>query len=178
MNTPNETDKSNASFNIDKYDRQIADYRYKNHCYYLEERRKAKNVNDAKRSNSRDFNQIKESIKEIQSSLYERTHKWPKKTILVASDSMLSGLDEQRLSRYKHVKMRCFRGSTVKDMYHYLYPLLQKDHYLYPLLQYHYLYPLLQKEPEYLILHVGTNDCTYHTSDTVLRDLLSLKKTC
>ena len=70
---------------------------------------------------------------------------------------MLPGLDEQRLSRYKHVKVRCFRGSTVKDMYHYLYP-------------------LLQKEPEYLILHVGTNDCTYHTSDTVLRDLLSLKK--
>jgi hypothetical protein len=160
INTLNETDKSNATYNIDKYDRQIANYRYKNHCYYMEERRKANNVNDAKKNNSRDFNQIKEAIKEIQSSLHESNqgmHKWPKKTILIASDSMLSGLDEQRLSRYHHVKVRCFSGSTVKDMYHYLYP-------------------LLQKEPEYLILHVGTNDCTYHTSDTVLKDLLSLKK--
>ena len=66
MNTPNEMDKSNASFNIDKYDQQIADYHYKNHCYYFEERRKAKNFSDAKRSNSHGFNQIKESIKEIQ----------------------------------------------------------------------------------------------------------------
>ena len=133
MDNLNVTDKSNATFNIDKY---------------------------AKRSNPRDFNQIKEAINEIQPSLHESNQgmlKWPKKTILVASDSMLSGLEEQRLRKYNHVTVRCFTGSTVKDMYHYLYP-------------------LLQKEPEYLVLHVGTNDCTYHTSDTVLKDLLSLKR--
>ena len=128
----------------------------------MKERRKAENVNNAKRSNPHDFNQIKEAIKEIPSSLHESNqgmHKWSKKTILVASDSMLLGLDEQRLRKYNHVKVRFFTGSHVKDMYHYLYP-------------------LLQKEPKYLVLHVGTNDCMYHTSDTVLKRSLVIKKIC
>ena len=59
-------------------------------------------------------------------------------------------------NNYK-VKVRCFKGSTVEDMYHYLYP-------------------LLQKEPDYLILHVGTNDCTHHTFEKVLNDLLALQR--
>ena len=84
--------------------------------------------------------------------------KWQRNTILVASDSMLSGLDEKRLGRNKYrVKVRSFKGSTVEDMYHYLYP-------------------LLRKEPDCLVLHVGTNDCVNHTSDKVVNDLLSLKQ--
>ena len=88
----------------------------------------------------------------------EHIHKWPKNTILVASDSMLSNLDERRLSKNKfNVKVRSFSGSTVSDMYFYSYP-------------------LLRKQPDYVILHVGTNDCVGHTSDQVLRDLLALRQ--
>ena len=118
-------------------------------------------MNDTKpTSNTYDINKIKETIKRIKSSPTTSNHvnKWPKNTILVASDSMLSGLDERRLGRNNYkVKVRCFKGSTVGDMYHYLYP-------------------LLQKEPDYLILHVGTNDCTHHTSEKVFNDLLALKR--
>ena len=85
-------------------------------------------------------------------------HTWPRKTILIASDSMFSQLDGKRLSKNGHkVKVRPFKGSTINDMYHYLYP-------------------LLQKQPEYVILHVGTNDCADYTSDVVLERLLLLKE--
>ena len=67
----------------------------------------------------------------------EHVHKWPKNTFLVASDSMLSNLDERRLSKNKvNVKVRSFSSSTTSDMYFYSYP-------------------LLRKQPDYVILHVA-----------------------
>ena len=57
----------------------------------------------------------------------------------------------------KNVKVRSFSGSTINDMYFYLYPLLKKC-------------------PKYLLLHVGTNDCVTRASDKVLDDLLLLKR--
>ena len=82
---------------INKYDQQVANYRYKNHWEFIEKKRK---INDTKpTSNTYDINKIKEIIKRIKSSSTTSNHvnKWPKNTILVASDSMLSGLDERRL---------------------------------------------------------------------------------
>ena len=67
------------------------------------------------------------------------TYKWPKKTLLIASDSIMNDIDEKRLSRNWNVKVRCFSGATVDHM---------KD----------YLKPLLKKEPDNIILHVGTNN--------------------
>ena len=40
---------------------------------------------------------------------------------------------------------------------------------------YFYLEPLLKKEPEYLILHVGTNDFVHTPGNEVFRNLLGLK---
>ena len=85
-------------------------------------------------------------------------HKWPKKTILVAGDSLVQNLDERRLGMSKYnVKVRSFPGGTINDMYYYLYP-------------------LLRKEPEFLILQTASNDCSFSSTDTVLNDLILLKQ--
>ena len=84
------------------------------------------------------------------------TYTWPAGTILIASDSMCNNLDEKRLSRNNRVKVRCFSGAKINDMYHYLEP-------------------LLQKQPDYVILHVSTNDAIMKTSESILTELLQLK---
>ena len=60
------------------------------------------------------------------------------------------------LCKYFNIKVRAFSGSTIPEMYFYLEP-------------------LLKKEPEYVILHVGTNDCGYTPGNEVFRNLLGLK---
>ena len=63
---------------------------------------------------------------------------WPKDTILIAGDSMITGINEKRIStNFKSVKVRCFSGATIDDMYFNLIP-------------------LLRKRPTALVLHVGT----------------------
>ena len=67
-------------------------------------------------------------------------HPWPKNTILIAGDSMINGINEKRISaNFKSVKVRCFSGATIDDMYFNLIP-------------------LLKKKPATLVLHVGTNN--------------------
>ena len=45
-------------------------------------------------------------------------HPWPKNTILIAGDSMINGINEKRIStNFKSVKVRCFSGATIDDMY-------------------------------------------------------------
>ena len=83
--------------------------------------------------------------------------KWKKGTILIAGDSIISGLNEKKLSNSKHaVKVRCFPGATTTDMYNYLKPLLLKC-------------------PSSIILHVGTNDAINASSSVIVDRLLILK---
>ena len=71
---------------------------------------------------------------------------------------MFNQLDEKRVSKNDFTtKVRAFGGSSIADMYFYLEP-------------------LLKKEPEYVILHVGTNDCVSESGNTVFQNLLGLKK--
>ena len=70
---------------------------------------------------------------------------------------MFNKLDEKRLSKNDFkTKVCAFNGSTIAEMYFYLEP-------------------LLKKEPEYLILHVGTNDCVHTPGNEVFCNLLGLK---
>ena len=87
----------------------------------------------------------------------KHVRKWPKNTILIATDSMFNQIDENRLSKKYNVKVRAFSGATIENMYWYLQP-------------------LLAKEPDYLLLHVGSNNCLTHTADEILSDLLKLKQ--
>ena len=83
---------------------------------------------------------------------------WPKGTILIAGDSMIGGLEEQRMSRKHNVKVRSHPGATTGDM---------RDH----------LNALLRKKPDHLILHVHTNDAPdINTSaDDIYDRLIDLK---
>ena len=69
----------------------------------------------------------------------------------------MAGIDENRLSTGKHkVKVRYFPGARTDDMYDYMKP-------------------LLRKLPDYIILHIGTNDAVNNTSREILDKILKLK---
>ena len=58
--------------------------------------------------------------------LNENLHKWDRNTTLLVGDSMLSGIEERRISkRDRKVKFKNFRGATIDDMYDYIKPLLK-----------------------------------------------------
>ena len=82
--------------------------------------------------------------------------KWPKRTILIASDSTFNQLDEKKLSKHNNIKVRAFSGATVEDMHYYLHP-------------------LLAKEPDFILLHVGTNNSTDDDADEIVQKILHLK---
>ena len=68
----------------------------------------------------------------------------------------MAGIDENRLSTGKHkVKVRYFTGARTDDIYDYM--------------------PLLRKLPDYIILHIGTNDAVKNTSREILDKILKLK---
>ena len=53
-------------------------------------------------------------------------HKFKRNTLLCVSDSIINKLN--RLSRKElNVKVRCFSGSTIYDMYYYIAPLLKNN---------------------------------------------------
>ena len=81
-----------------------------------------------------------------------------KRNNVIAGDSMLHEIDENRLSGAKptSAKVRIFRGSTIDDM---------KD----------FLKPYLKHLPTNIILHVGKNNSINDSSSVILNKLLSLK---
>ena len=84
-------------------------------------------------------------------------HPFPKGTCLIVGDSMLAGIDENRLKTGKHkVKVRYFPGARTDDMYDYMKP-------------------LLRKLPDYIILHIGTNDALDNTLKEILDKVRKLK---
>ena len=86
-----------------------------------------------------------------------KKHEWPDNTCLIVGDSILRNLNESRLSkRNAPVKVRCFSGCNIDDMYSYICPLLRKN-------------------PAHIVLHVGTNDAIDKSPDDILIDLLKLK---
>jgi hypothetical protein len=87
----------------------------------------------------------------------ESVSPWKNETTLVVGDSILNGLDEQRMTASNNVKVRCFPGATVDDM---------ND----------YIKPLMKKKPKTIIFHVGTNNDVNETSGVILEKILTLKK--
>ena len=78
------------------------------------------------------------------------------KLLYIASSSMLNQMDEKRLSTHNiNVKVRCHGGCTVKCMYTHLPE-------------------LFNLRPDYILLHIGSNDCVSKTSDEVLHEIKQL----
>ena len=81
---------------------------------------------------------------------------WLSGTCAIVRDSMVNGIDEKKLQKHGSVKVFYFSGARINDMNHHLMP-------------------IIAKRPDYLILHVGTNDATTKTFRKIIDDLLILK---
>lgn len=77
------------------------------------------------------------------------------KQIYILSDSMLNQIDDKRLSKKCDVKVKCHGGCTIKCIYKHLPE-------------------IAISKPNYIIVHVSTNDSTTKTSDEILREINKL----
>ena len=78
-------------------------------------------------------------------------------TYVIVGDSMVNGIDENQLSKkHGNVKVFHFSGPRIEDINQYIIP-------------------IIKKQPDYLILHVSTNDSATNTSKKIVDDLLILK---
>ena len=94
----------------------------------------------------------------IQKVFEVSNNKQKRKLVFIFSDSILNQMDKERLSDHEYtVKVEGHGGCTIEGMYTHLPSVL----------------PL---KPQYILLHLGTNDCTINTSDSVLKRLITLKK--
>ena len=82
---------------------------------------------------------------------------WPKGTICIAGDSIVSGFQPGLLSQKQKVKVKSFSGVNVRDMH---------DN----------IKPILWHKPEYIVLHVGTNGALNLPLNEILDQILELKK--
>ena len=78
-----------------------------------------------------------------------------RKTLCILSDSMLNQLDERKLSKKHDAKLKCHGGCTIACMYKHI-----PD--------------IIPFKPDYIPLHVGSNDWTNKISDKVLEGLVNL----
>ena len=81
---------------------------------------------------------------------------WNENTLLIVGDSILNGIQENRMSFNGSIKVRPFPGAVVNDFYNYLEP-------------------LMEKKPEKLIIHAGSNDALDKTAEEIFNDLIQLK---
>ena len=95
-----------------------------------EEQADQTDISQRKKSNEhRNFAQIISKVTDV---------KWPKGTVAIVVDSIMSGRKEELLKTDKHnVKVRFYRGGTIEDM---------KDN----------IKPILKRKPDYIIFYVGT----------------------
>ena len=140
------SDEISITLETNNYEIQLSTIRNKFHEKYLISKEKP-NIED------------KEDIEDVNivnKTTTDQAGTWKKGTCVIVGDSMLYGIDEKKISKKIPVKVRCFPGASIKDMYHYLIPIIAKT-------------------PDYIILHVGTNDAPSKSSREIIDDLLSLK---
>ena len=82
---------------------------------------------------------------------------WREGTVLIAGDSMISGLDGTRMSYRRKVLVKSDGGCNIQELQHHL------DAWL-------------PKRPSTVILHIGTNESPSKTSNQIYNELLDLKK--
>ena len=83
-------------------------------------------------------------------------HPWQPNTTLIIGDSILWGVEEARLKKYR-AKVRVNPGATVDDIYDYIAP-------------------LLKKKPSNIILMVGSNDSIFKSSEQIFMEIVNLKR--
>ena len=122
--------------------KQLTEVRKEKHRKFLEELYPNENMDDNDNNEFIEVNRAKEK------------HHWKSGTVLIAGDSIVSGIMEKRMG--SNVKVRAFPGASIKDMSSYLIP-------------------LLEKKPDHIILHVSTNNSVNEDADAITDELLQLK---
>ena len=103
-------------------------------------------------------NGITEPITIKNSYRFEKKGPTKRKTFYILSDSMMNGMDENRLSnKIIEVKVECHGGCMIEHMFTHVDT-------------------MVKYKPDYVLLHVGTNNCTNSTSDEILKELKHLKE--
>ena len=77
---------------------------------------------------------------------------WPSGTCAIVGDPMVNGINKKKLQKHGSVKVFYFSVARINDMN-----------------------IIIAKQPDYSILHVGTNDATTNTSRKIIDDPLMLK---
>ena len=125
--------------NENKINKQLTEICHNKHKNYLQSKILEKNKNQSN----------KEECQEV--------HQWPKGTVAIIGDSMVSGLKEELGSNKKQqVEVTCCRGATVEDMFDYIKP-------------------ILKRKPDYVVLHMGTNNAKDMSSRIILDKFLQLR---
>ena len=141
-------------------DDQLKTIRKENHKEYLHNvdcksplmENNKNNKNPKQCDNLQDRNVDKKQPKETNNNSL-----WPSGTCAIVGDSVVNGIDEKRLSKkHGNVEVFHFSRARIEDINQYIIP-------------------IIKKEPDYLILHVRTNDATTNTSKKIVEDLLILK---
>ena len=96
----------------------------------------------------------KENINETAET--NREFHQPLGTCAIVGDFMVNGFNKKKFQKHCNVKVFYLSGARINDMNHHLMP-------------------VIAKRPNYLILHVGTNDATTNTSRKIIDGLLMLK---
>lgn len=78
-----------------------------------------------------------------------------RKSIYIASDSILNQVDGDRLSRTFDIKVKSLGGCTIQRMISHLPE-------------------IIESKPDHVIYHIGTNDVVNKTSDEVLEQIHTL----
>ncbi len=92
---------------------------------------------------------------DVKSCVQNNTFEWPPDTTLIIGDSIILGVIEDKLKKYR-TKIRPFKGARIDDLYDYIAP-------------------LLRKKPTNVIIHVGTNDAVDKDAKDIFCELLRLK---
>ena len=79
-----------------------------------------------------------------------------KKSLLVVGDSLLNGIKESKLSKYRHISVQTSSAAKIKDISNNLDGLIHND-------------------LKTIIFHVGTNNAFEYTPEDIYNDLISLK---
>ena len=82
---------------------------------------------------------------------------WPKGTIYITGDSVVSGLKPGLLFQKHKVKVKSYSVANVRDMHGNIKP-------------------ILRHKTEYIILHVGTNNALKLPPIEILDKILNLKQ--
>ena len=102
-------------------------------------------------------NAIKEPIKITEKLIHKHNNNEKSKLMYILSDSMLSNIDPNRLSnKYLEVNKFSHGGCRIQCMYNHL-PII------------------FMEKPDFIVLHIATNDCVNTTSDEVIKVLGKLK---